>query len=176
MIAVMRTILIVGLSMLLLAACERGTQDLRRWVAEVKQRTPEPIEPIPPIRTAEVVAYDAMDLRDPFRAAPPRSADEVAEGEGEGLRPDPDRQREYLEEFPLDTLDMVGTLVIEETEYALVRDNENVVHRVREGNYMGQNHGLVTAVHADRVEVRELVQDGRGGWMERRTRLAMAEE
>jgi len=169
--------LLLALLTLLVVGCEKGTQDLREWVEEVRAREPEPIDPIPPIRTPEVVTYEAGDLRDPFRTIGRSSSEEEeVAGDSEGLRPDPDRRKEYLEEFPLDTLAMVGTLEFEGAEYALIRDNENVVHRVREGNYMGQNHGLVTEVRPEGVEVRELVQDGRGGWVERRVRVTMAED
>lgn len=173
----MRSLPIVA-AVLLLAGCEKGTQDLRDWTAEMREREPDPIEPIPPIESPEVVAYDAMDLRDPFRAVTDDSEDEDDEvaSEGGGLRPDPDRRKEYLEGFPLDTLDMVGTIEMDGQQHALIQDNETVVHRVREGNYMGQNHGLVTNVQATRVEVRELVQDGRGDWVERRVRVTMAED
>lgn len=175
--SLIRILAIALVSALALSGCTKGTDDLRQWVADVKRQPVEPIEPIPPIRTPEVVAYEAMDRRDPFRPGRTRTEDDpIAAGEGSGLRPDPDRRREYLEEFPLDTLTMVGTLELDDVFYALIRDNENVVHRVREGNYMGQNHGLIVDVGPERVELRELVQDGRGDWMERRVRVAMAEQ
>lgn len=175
MSARIRTILAVLASALLLAACARGTGDLEQWVAEVRRQPPEPIEPIDPIRPAEVVAYDAEGLRDPFRARSPRQeADDLAVDES--LRPDPDRRQEYLEGFPLDTLTMVGTLELDGELFALIRDNENVVHRVSRGNHMGQNYGEILEVQPDRVELRELVQDGRGGWTERRARVALAEQ
>jgi type IV pilus assembly protein PilP len=177
MSVMMRCLSVLALA-LLIVGCQRGTEDLREWTDQVRQREPDPIEPIPPIRTPEVVSYEAMELRDPFQAA--RQAEEEEEeevaGEGGGLRPDPDRRKEYLEGFPLDTLDMVGTITIDGVQYALIQDNESVVHRVREGNYMGQNHGLVLNVQPSHVEVREIVQDGRGGWVERRVRVAMAED
>jgi len=173
-----RTLTVLAL-VTLLVGCERGTGDLQDWTREVRQREPEPIEPIPPIRTPEVVAYEAMDLRDPFqatrRAAAQEEEEEMASEEG-GLRPDPDRRKEYLESFPLDTLKMVGTITIDDVQYALIMDNETVVHQVREGNYMGQNHGLVLDVQPNQVEVREIVQDGRGSWVERRVTVAMAED
>jgi type IV pilus assembly protein PilP len=71
---------------------------------------------------------------------------------------------------------MVGTITIDDVQYALIMDNETVVHQVREGNYMGQNHGQVLDVQSNQVEVREIVQDGRGGWVERRVTVAMAED
>ncbi len=175
----MMRILTVVLLAVLLAACAKGTGDLERWVAEIRQRAPEPIDPIPPIQTPEIVAYDAMDLRDPFqitRGASQEEEDAAEDEPGNGLRPDFDRRKEYLEGFPLDTLAMVGTIEIDAAEFALIQDNESVVHRVREGNYLGQNHGLVMDVRPNQVEVRELVQDGRGGWVERRVRVTMAED
>lgn len=165
------------LASLVLVGCEKGTRDLQQWVAEQRQRPADPIEPIPPVATPEVVVYEAADLRDPFRRANARSEeeDEASDEGGNGLRPDPDRRREFLEGFPLDTLQMVGSLEIEGVQYALISDNENVVHRVSEGSYLGRNHGLVEEVRPDRVEVRELVQDGRGAWIERRVQVALGE-
>ncbi len=168
-------ILLLILAAALLAGCERGTRDLERWVQETLQRPGEPIDPIPPIRTPDVVAYDAYDLRDPFQRSRQREEEiDPVTGEGTGVRPDPDRRREYLEGFPLDTLAMVGTMRIEDLDWALIRDNEGVVHRVRPGNYMGQNHGQVQRVTGDQVELVELVSDGTGGWIERQVRIALA--
>lgn len=158
---------------LLIAGCERGTRDLDRWVADVRQRPADPIEPIPAMRTPDIAAYEAFDLRDPFTRA--RAQPEEGMLAGDGIRPDLDRRREYLEGFPLDTLAMVGTIIMEDTSWALISDNENVVHRIREGNYMGQNHGRVHRVLPDRVELVELVPDGATGWLEREAQIALAE-
>ncbi len=170
--------LMLGVSAVaLLAGCERGTRDLEQWVAQTLQTPASDIEPIPPIVTPEVVTYQAFDLRDPFLRRLAR-AEEEADGElaaGDGVRPDQDRRREFLEGFPLDTLRMVGTLELEGVLFALIRDNENVVHRVQEGNYMGTNHGRVARVRGDRVELIELFEDPRGGWSERRSQIVMAD-
>lgn len=165
------------LASLLLVGCEKGTRDLEQWVAEQRQRPADPIEPIPPVATPEIVLYEAAELRDPFQRVSARTEEQdypTDDGEG-GLRPDPNRRREFLEGFPLDTLRMVGSLEIDGVQYALMRDNDNVVHQVREGNYIGRNHGLVEDVQPDLVEVRELVQDGRGAWIERRVQVALGE-
>lgn len=165
------------ISTLLLGGCERGMGDLRSWVEEERQRPGQPIDPIPPVVVAEIVAYEAFDLRDPFqrRLARAEADEEETVVEGTGPRPDFSRRREYLEGFPLDTLTMVGTLRIDDVDFALIRDNENVIHRVRSGNFLGRNHGQVERVMPGRVELRELVQDGRGGWTERRVQIAMSE-
>jgi len=172
-----KTFSIVAISVFLLAGCEKGTQDLEQWVAEQRQRPADPIEPIPPVATPEIVEYEAAGLRDPFeRAFAQIDEEEVVEDDaGSGLRPDPNRRREFLEGFPLDTLQMVGSLEIGGVQFALIQDNESVVHQVREGNYLGRNHGLVESVGQGQVEVRELVQDGRGDWIERRVQVALGE-
>jgi len=169
--------ILIAATLALTTACQRGTGDLERWVAQTLQAPAGDIDPIPPIAPTEVVTYEAYDLRDPFqqRVSSPDQETEVASyGEG-GVRPDPDRRREFLESFPLDTLDMVGTLELEGTDFALIRDNDQVVHRVREGNYMGMNHGRVIRVEPGRVELIELLQDARGTWSERRSQVAMEE-
>jgi type IV pilus assembly protein PilP len=171
-----KTILLCLLAVGLTTACERGTRDLERWVADTLRTPGGDIEPIPPLATPETVVYDAFDLRDPFQRRVSRTEEDVEEGlTGDGVRPDPDRPREFLESFPLDTLTMVGTLDMEGVAYALIRDNENVVHRVSEGNYMGTNHGRVVRVRPDRVELVELYEDARGVWMERRAQIVLPE-
>lgn len=163
---------------LVLAGCERGTGDLQQWVEQERQRPGQPIDPIPPVAVAEIVAYEAFDRRDPFQrrlSVPELDPETEMEQVADGLRPDPNRRREFLEGFPLDTLAMVGTLRIDDVDFALIRDNENVIHRVRAGNFMGRHHGEVQRVTPNRVEIRELIQDGRGIWTERRAQIAMGE-
>jgi len=175
MSARIRTLALAALVVAVTTACQRGTNDLEQWVAQTLRTPAGDIEPIPPIMPAEVVTYEAFDLRDPFqqRVASAEVDPEFSTASEDGIRPDPNRRREFLEGFPLDTLDMVGTLELDGVDYALIRDNEQVVHRVAEGNYMGMNHGRVLRVYPDRVELIELFQDARGTWSERRAQVAM---
>lgn len=154
---------------LVLAACSPGRADLEAYVAEVKSRPGPPLEPLPVMQQFETFEYSAHDLRDPFSL--PKQA-EVSTA-SQGPRPDPDRRKEYLESFPLDGLDMVGTLGAGEDQVALVVDPEAVVHRITVGNYLGQNEGRVTAISETRIDLTELVSDGAGGWLERQATLAL---
>ena len=70
---------------------------------------------------------------------------------------------------------MSGTLGGSNAMEGLVRDPDGVVHRVRVGNYLGQNYGRVIAVEEDRIELVELVPNGAGGWMERQATIALGE-
>jgi type IV pilus assembly protein PilP len=156
------------LGALLLAACSRGTQDLQAWVAEVKNRPAPPLDPLPVMQQFETFQYTVQSMRDPFSAP---SNDRRANSSGP--RPDPNRRKEPLETFPLDSLDMVGTLGVGDKSVALVMAPDKVVHRVRPGNHMGQNEGRVASVTDSRIELVELVPDGAGGWLERSVAVAL---
>ncbi len=165
-----RAALLAAATALLLSACAPGMGDLQAWVAEVKARPPKPLDPLPVMQQFETFEYAAQALRDPF-SAPLAEAD--GGGAGSGLRPDSTRRKEPLESFPLDSLDMVGTLGTDADMVALVMDPERVVHKVTAGHYMGQSDGRITAIHEDRIELTELVPDGAGGWLERTAQVAL---
>ena len=163
------------LSIALLAGCSDDREDLEQWVQQTLARPPGKVEPIPRVQTYESVVYDAYELRDPFMRAVAESEEALATSGGGGPRPDPDRRREYLERFPLDSLEMVGTIAIGDRSFGLVADPEDTIHRVSAGNYLGQNHGRILQVTPTAVEVMELVPDGAQGWMEREARLALSD-
>ena len=161
-------------TVMLLAGCAKGTRDLEEKLAEIRSRQGAPVEPLPAMRDFPPFPYTAFDLRDPFA---PFSEDENApSGGGAGPKPDPDRPKEYLESYPLDSLDMVGTLGVIDNLTALLKDPDGVVHRLQPGNYIGQNDGQITAIFEDRIELVELVSNGNGGWIERPASIALDDE
>jgi type IV pilus assembly protein PilP len=164
--------LFVALAATLLSGCGGGMSDLEVFLQEVKDRPPKPLDPLPVMQQFESFEYAAQDLRDPFS----NPSAEVDSGTASGPRPDPDRRKETLEAFPLDGLDMMGTLGGEGTLVGLVMDPERVIHRVVPGNYLGQNDGRIVGIYEDRIELVELVPDGSGGWIERRAELALDDE
>ena len=151
---------------LLLVGCGSGRGDLEKWVAEVKAKPAPPLEPLPVMQQFETFEYAAQTLRDPFSEA-------FTGGGGSGPRPDPGRRKQTLEQFPLDSLDMVGTLGGGSGVVALLLAPDKVTYRVRPGAYLGQSDGRVTAVYEDRIELVELVPDGAGGWLERPATIAL---
>ena len=162
------TLLLAGLLTSLLAGCTSDTKEIEAWVAEVKSRPAPPLDPLPVMKQFETFEYSAEGLRDPFAAPTPDR-----DSGGAGLRPDPNRRKEALEAFPLDSLNMVGTIGEGGNLIGLVLAPDRVTYRVRPGNYLGQNDGRVTAVHEDRIDMVELVPDGAGGWLERQAKIAL---
>lgn len=150
-------------AVLLLAGCGGGRSDLEAWVAEVKARRGVPLDPLPVLKTFDAFEYAAYDLREPF--SPWDVADERAVVAA-GPRPDPNRRKEALEAFPLDALDMVGTIGMGSDMYGLVKAPDGVVYRVRPNNYLGQSDGRISGIFDDRIELIELIPNGVGGWLE----------
>ena len=160
-----------------LAACAgNNTEDLRSYVDAVKSRQHAHVEPLPEFKPFETHLYAAMDKRDPFTPpsySTPRS--QVAQASNGGISPDLNRPREPLESEPLDGLRMVGTLARNGHSWALVRMSDSTIHRVKPGNYMGQNYGKIVKITESEVDLTEIVPDGLGGWIERPASLALSE-
>ncbi len=164
--------LLIGLLAIGLSACGGGSDDLDRYINEVKAKPGGRIDPLPEITPYEVFSYvaDVQGIRSPFRPDTPQAA-----GGGIGPRPDDDRSREYLESFSLDSLGMVGTLHIDETMYGLVQTADGLIHRVIPGNYMGQNDGRITEISESEIGLVEIISDGIGGYIERDAAVGLSD-
>jgi len=156
-----------------LTACGGDMDDLDKYINDVKARPGGRIEPLPEITPYEVFAYiaDEQGIRSPFVPDTPQSR---GAGSG-GARPDLDRSREYLESFPLDTLGMVGTLNIGETQYGLLQTSDGLIHRVVPGNYVGQNDGRITDISESEITLVEIISDGIGGYIERDAAVGLSD-
>jgi type IV pilus assembly protein PilP len=153
-----------------LAGCAGDLDELKQKVAEIRARPGERIEPLPEIKPYEAFKYDASTERSPF--IPSASAKSAL---ATSSRPDVKRPREFLEQFPLDTLAMVGTLQKQGRTYGLLQGKDGLVHRVQVGSYVGQADGRVTGITGTRVSVIELLADGLGGYIERPAALTLKE-
>jgi type IV pilus assembly protein PilP len=167
-----RPILIAAaaLAVLSLSGCSNGMEELRKQVEEIKNRPGESIEPLPEVKPYEAFAYNASSLRSPFVPTPPARSDLAA-----GVRPDVKRPREFLEQFPLDTMRMVGTLQLQGRNYGLVQGKDGLVHRVLPGSFVGQNDGRIVGISSTKISIIEIVPDGLGGYIERPAALALTE-
>jgi len=153
----------------LLAGCSSRDADLQSFIERTRQEQPGGVEPLPEVKPYENFFYTAQGMRSPF--VPGGSGDSSSPN----LRPDIKRNREFLEQFSLDTLKMVGTLSMNDRRYGLIQTRDGVVHRVLGGNYIGQNDGRITKVDDSKISITEIVPDGLGGYMERSTFLALNE-
>ncbi|WP_116811663.1 pilus assembly protein PilP [Steroidobacter cummioxidans] len=164
----LRTLATGALALVWLSGCSTDMDKLQAQVAEIKSRPGERIDPLPQIRAYEGFTYNASSMRSPFVPSAPTRSD-VANA----VRPDSKRTREFLEQFPLDTMTMVGTLQLQGKNFALVQGKDGLVHRVLPGAFMGQNDGRVVSITPTRISIIEIVPDGLGGYIERPAALAL---
>lgn len=163
----------------LLTACtqESGFSDLDQFMAETRAKPRGHVEPLPEFKAYEAFTYSAADRRAPFEPPVDVQLTMVDDQPVSDVEPDLDRPREVLENFDLKELSMVGTLQGPTGSlFALIRDNSGGIHRVRAGNYMGQNYGRIVGVSETRIELIEIVPNGSGGWVERPRSLSLDEE
>jgi type IV pilus assembly protein PilP len=158
-----------------LAGCEGGEQrQLQQELNEMTKDVRGRVDPLPQVRPYEPVPYTAESQIDPFRPERIDVAKSGVASTGSKLAPDQNRPKEPLEAFPLESIQMLGTITQSKETFALVKAGPNL-YRVKKGNYMGQNFGVITEIDEAQVSLKELVQDAAGDWVERSSALQLVE-
>ncbi|OLO12802.1 hypothetical protein BTW10_01885 [Chromohalobacter japonicus] len=162
--------LLAGLvGMVLLGGCRDAEMtDLDAHLDALRQRPEGSIEALPPAPVYRTAHYSQAQQRSPFRAE--RRAQEGAATSSQDDGPDRQRPREPLERFPLEQLELVGTLTVGGQPSALIRAPDGNVYRLFEGHYLGTDFGRATEIRDAGVELVERVRDG-GAWRQRRRTL-----
>ena len=161
----------LALSLTALSGCSGRNGELDAFIAATKKEGGGDVAPLPEVKPYQSFTYEAQTLRSPFLPGSPGGGG----GAGPSVRPDSKRNREFLEQFSLDTLRMVGTLKLGGQNYGLVKTKDGLVHRVLPGNHMGQSEGKIVSIESSRISLVEIVPDGLGGYMERPASLALNE-
>lgn len=165
-------LLLAGFVVGLLGGCGGDEmEDLKQFMAQTHAGRKPAIEPLPEIKPQENFKYDAANLADPF--APVNLKPQIASAGGP--RPDMNRRREPLEDYPLDALKMVGTLSRGRQSWVVLMAPDGTVHRAGVGSHVGQNFGTITKITEEKLDVVELVQGALGDWIERTASVALAE-
>ena len=160
----------------LLGGC--GGDEHRELKQELNEATKDfrgQVPPLPQVKPYEPVPYTAEGMSDPFR--PERievARTEPREKLNTKLAEQEKRIKEPLEAFPLESIQMLGTITQDKETFALVKAGPNL-YRVRKGMYMGQNFGVITSIDEVQISLKELVQDSGGEWVERASTLQLVE-
>ena len=164
-----------GLSVILLTACggSSGYSDIEDFMDEVDSRPKGRIEPLPPMETVRPFAYQASTQRSPFE--PPVVFKKPTRQSGPRVMPNFSRVKQFLEQFSIGQLAMVGTMAQSGTTFALIQSADGDVVRVRPGDYMGSDHGRIEQVTESEIELIEIVPDGTGGWVERSRTVSLVD-
>lgn len=167
--------LVLGVAATLAACAGEEHGDLKQELSQLTKDVRGRVDPLPQVKPYEPVPYTAEAQIDPFR---PERIEVVAAGRTAAstskLAPDPNRPKEPLEAFPLESIQMLGTITQNKQTFALVKAGTNL-YRVRRGMYLGQNFGVITAIDDSQIALKELVQDAGGEWVERSSQLQLVE-
>jgi type IV pilus assembly protein PilP len=162
------------LAPLLLVACsDSDVKEVQDWMGQVQRETKVRVDPISPPKTFIPYAYVVTDAIDPYN--PEKLLAELARASAASnnpLKPDPTRRRELLESYPLDTIAMVGTLRKGGVTYGLIKI-DTTLHRVIANQRIAQNEGRIVAIGDEEIQIKEVVQDAGGEWVERMSKLEL---
>jgi type IV pilus assembly protein PilP len=163
----------------MLTACGASSGDeLRQWMADQKAQAQPKIKPIADPKQFKPENYPFANEADPFSKLKLTQAlgkeANLAASNGALIGPELRRRREPLEEFPLDSMSLVGSMVQSQKPVALVKVGP-LLYQVRPGDYLGQNYGRVVKIVENEVTLREIVQDTVGEWIERPASLLLQE-
>lgn len=172
-------IVLVCLILFVLSGCgASGDDELRQWMSELRATTKPKVVPLTEPKQFFPQAYSADSSIEPFNSvkltqALRRDSTQLASNAAL-IAPEMARRKEPLESFPLDVMAMVGSLDKKGSPTALLKV-DNLLYQVRVGNYIGQNYGKITRINESSIQVREIVQDATGDWIERAAALDLLE-
>ncbi|MDQ7074417.1 MAG: pilus assembly protein PilP [Gammaproteobacteria bacterium] len=166
-------LLITVISLLILTGCIDSTADLENFVAETQKRQRSFVDPLPEFVPYQSFTYHAEVLRDPFVSQQQSQSKKSVDN---GITPDAQRRKEPLEQFPLDTLKMVGILEQNQTNWGLIQAPDGTIHKVLAGNHLGENDGKIISVSEQKISIKEIVNDGLGNYVSRNAALVMGNE
>ena len=166
---------------------ERTLADLEELKREQEAAPGRKPAPLPKIPHVEPFQYSAGSQNDPFsrdNVARPWEAiaqvtlvdDKVEELGPDPLAPDLTRERQPLEEFPLDSMTFVGVLVaMGETSGILLLQGTGQTHEVRVGDYIGQDYGQVGAIElgTGTIVINEVKLGMSGRWQQNEETLTL---
>jgi type IV pilus assembly protein PilP len=177
--SVSRPVFLALLCVVVLSGCSGAAEDeLRQWMAQQKNQTFPKVKPLAEPKQFKPENYTEVAEFDPFNnkkltIALKKDATQ-ASANGALLAPELARRKEPLEEFPLDTIALVGSLLRDGKPVGLVTVGK-LLYQVRQGDYLGQNYGRITKIAETEVTLREIVQDAAGEWIERAASLQLQE-
>ena len=170
----MRTIKIAcGLAIgLILSGCDSRMDAVNQAMADIRNQQPLPIEPAPVFEPIASFNYSAQQLRSPV--LPSSLANELKVMSGKRVYPNFSRPSQPLESYAIESLNMKGSMKgVTGQIIALIQTPDGEVERVQRGSYMGMNQGRVVDITPTRIDLLEIVPDGREGYIERPRSLVL---
>lgn len=163
--------LIVVLTSGVLFGCSDRVSVAESEMQKIREQPAQPIEPLPEPKKIEDYVYAANNVRSPFM--PQSLIDLQAKAsEAPSVKPDENRPKEPLEEYELSDLVYSGKVIAPDgQQYGLIKTPDGLTRNVQVGNYMGKNHGRIVEITSTQVNLIEIVEDARLGYVEKSANL-----
>ena len=160
----------------LLGACTGDEDELTQWIEQQRREVKPSVEPLSAPKKFNPQAYTALGSVEPFSTQKLAVAlKQEARQPNSLLAAEINRRKEPLEAYPLDGMSMVGSVVKQGHQYALLKVDA-LLYQVKVGDYLGQNYGKITKINETEIALREIVQDAAGEWIERTSSLQLQEK
>jgi type IV pilus assembly protein PilP len=165
-----------ALLLLTQTACTGEQDELTEWMEQQKREVKPSVQPLSPPKKFDPQPYSSLSGVDPFSNQKLTVAlKQEARQPNSMLAAEINRRKEALEAYPLDSMSMVGSVVKQGRQYALLKV-DNLLYQVKLGDYLGQNYGKITKISETEIALREIVQDAAGEWIERPGSLQLQEK
>jgi type IV pilus assembly protein PilP len=159
-----------------LVGCGGDEQELDAWMAQQKREVRPNVPPLTPPKRFDPQPYSEISAVEPFSAQKMTVALKQEQRRPNSvLASEMNRRKEPLEAYPLDSMQMVGSVTRQGRPLALLKV-DNLIYQVKAGDYLGQNYGKVLGISETEITLREIVQDAAGEWVERATALQLQEK
>lgn len=165
------TIVLMMTGSVFLNACHTPqVNDLEAFIVALQSTPAAATEPPPELpestQLLTQMPYHGEQYRSPFEAG----LTQLERNSNRGLaceQPDLPRYHHGLENFTLDQLTFIGTLTTaKRSDIALVISEDERLHRVAEGDYIGASYGRVIALERTKLTIREWVRSADGCWQQ----------
>lgn len=162
-----------------LAGCGPSDQaDLQDWMVQERAQAKPRVTPIAEPKEffpQQYLVQGSLEPFDPQRLTLALRREAAQSGSNAALiSPELARRKEPLEAYPLDSMAMVGSLSKKGKPTALL-NVDKLLYQVKLGDYLGLNYGRVTKITENAIQLREIVQDATGDWIERAATLELQE-
>jgi type IV pilus assembly protein PilP len=158
-----------------LSGCGANQEELQQWMEQQRREVKPSIQPLSPPKKFDPQPYLVADAVEPFSSQKLSVAikQEVRQPNSL-LASELNRRKEPLEAYPLDSMQMVGSVNKQGQPVALLRV-DNLLYQVKIADHLGQNYGKIVKISETDVVLREIVQDAAGEWIERTSTLQLQE-
>lgn len=158
-----------------LVGCSGPEDELQSWMTQQRQQVRPNVQPLSEPMSFKPQPYSGIEGMEPFSVGKLTGALKQEAAQPNSLvSAEINRRKEPLEAFPLDSMSMVGSVSRKGVPHALLKV-DGLLYQVKAGDYIGQNYGKIMKITETQIELREIVQDASGEWIERTASLQLQE-